>query len=295
MHDDQLHVDEAMVRRLVADQFPQWRGLHVREVRSAATVNAIFRIGDHLAARLPLRMQDPVDVLAWLRAEVAAAEELATLTTVPTPTPVALGGPGQGYPLPWCVQTWLPGTDATVLDPGQSTAFATDLAAFISSLRAADTVGRRFANTGRGGQLTDHDAWMDMCFENSHQLLDVTRLRALWVELRALPHIDPDVMCHGDLTPPNVLVRGGRLAGVLDGGGFGPADPALDLVGAWHLLEERAREVLRAELGCSDVQWQRGMAWALEQAMGIVWYYAKSNPTMSQWGLRTLHRLLSAA
>ena len=46
------------------------------------------------------------------------------------------------------------------------------------------------------------------------------------------------MMSHGDLIPGNVLVSGGRLAGVLDVGGVGPADPALDLVAAWHLLED---------------------------------------------------------
>ena len=44
-------------------------------------------------------------------------------------------------------------------------------------------------------------------------------------------------MTHSDLIPGNVLVSAGRLSGILDVGGFGPADPALDLVSAWHLLE----------------------------------------------------------
>ncbi|MFI5490698.1 MULTISPECIES: protein kinase family protein [Micromonospora] len=62
---------------------------------------------------------------------------------------------------------------------------------------------------------------------------------------------------------------GGRLVGVLDGGGFGPADPALDLVAARHLLDVHQRGILRRELGCGDVQWRRGMAWAFQQAMGL--------------------------
>ena len=31
------------------------------------------------------------------------------------------------------------------------------------------------------------------------------------------------------------------------------------------------------------------MAWAFEQAMGLIWYYAYSNPTMSRMGQRTSH------
>jgi hypothetical protein len=40
------------------------------------------------------------------------------------------------------------------------------------------------------------------------------------------------------------------------------------------------------------VQWRRGMAWAFQQSIGLVWYYAESNPTMSRWGRRTLDRLV---
>ena len=104
-----------------------------------------------------------------------------------------------------------------------------------------------------------------------------------------------DVMNHGDLIPGNVLVSSRRLAGVLDVGGLGPADPALDLVAAWHLLQVGPRQVFRDDLGCSDLEWQRGRAWAFEQAMDAVWYYAKTNPAMSQMGRRTLERIQAAA
>jgi len=101
---------------------------------------------------------------------------------------------------------------------------------------------------------------MDVCFQESEELLDVARLRRLWGELRRLPSIGRDVMSHGDLVPGNVLGREGRLVGVLDGGGFGPADPALDLVAAWHLLEREPRAELKRALACGEVQWARGMA-----------------------------------
>lgn len=293
MHDDQLHVTVDMVRRLVDDQFPEWRHLPVREVASDGTVNVIYRIGEELAARFPLRSQAPMEARTTLEREAGACRELAGCSPVPTPVPVALGDAGHGYPLPWAVQTWLPGQVATVHDPGGSVAFARDLAAFVSDLRGADTHGRRFSGLGRGGHLPDHDDWMELCFEKSHALLDVDRLRRLWADLRRLPRAGADVMSHGDLVPGNILVRDGRLAGVLDGGGFAPADPALDLVAGWHLLDRTPREELRGALGCGDLEWQRGMAWAFQQAMGLVWYYAESNRPMSRLGARTLDRLLA--
>ena len=145
------------------------------------------------------------------------------------------------------MQTWLPGVVAADEDPGESVAFAHDLAEFISDLRAIDTRGRTFAGKGRGGDLKTHDAWMETCFKRSEQLLDVPRLRRMWADhAEAAAQSSCDVMTHGDLIPGNVLVSAGRLSGILDVGGLGPADPALDLVGAWHLLEAGPRQVLRA-------------------------------------------------
>lgn len=291
MHPDQLAVSTVTVRGLVDEQFPDWRGLPVSAFPSQGTVNALFRIGEDYLARFPLRPADPAATRRLLESQARAAHELAGRTRFRTPVPVALGEPGPGYPLPWSVQTWLPGTTATDEDPGASAGFARDLAEFIEGVRAIDTRGRRFTGTGRGGDLRAHDAWMQTCFARSEALLDVPGLRRMWSGFRDLPREGDDVMSHRDLIPGNLLVSGGRLAGVLDVGDLGPADPALDLVSAWHLLEAGPRQVLRAALGCGDLEWERGKAWAFQQAMGLVWYYIKTNPAMSQLGRRTLSRL----
>jgi aminoglycoside phosphotransferase (APT) family kinase protein len=295
MHANQLGVSPEMVRELVDEQFPAWRGLRITAVRGPGTVNAIFRIGEQLAARFPLQPGAAGAVRSEFEREASAARELAGRTRFRTPEPVALGEPGAGYPLPWSVQTWLPGVTATEDDPGESTGFAHDLAEFIAGVRRLDTRGRVFRGQGRGGDLHAHDTWMETCFARSGSLLDVSRLRGTWQVLHDLPRgPGADVMSHGDLIPGNVLVDGGRLAGLLDVGGLGPADPALDLVAAWHLLETGPRQVFRDELGCADLDWARGQAWAFEQAMGLVWYYADSNPAMSRLGRRTLRRLQQA-
>ncbi|MGX1371546.1 aminoglycoside phosphotransferase (APT) family kinase protein [Streptomyces canus] len=295
MHRDQVDVTTGIVTALIEEQFPQWSGKAIRPLSSTGTVNAVFRVGDDLSARFPLRSADADEVLAVLEREAEASAELARVSRFPVPEPVALGRPGAGYPMPWSVQTWLPGTVASDADPSGSDAFAEDLADFVAALRDAGTRGRVFSGDNRGGVLADHDGWMTKCFEESEGLLDVPRLRALWNRFRELPRTSADVMSHGDLIPGNILVAGDRLGGVLDTGGFGPADPALDLVGAWHLLLPGPRGVLRRALGCDDLEWERGKAWAFEQAMGLVWYYAETNPEMSCLGRRTLDRLLESA
>jgi len=297
MHPGQLAVSNDMVRALVDSQFPRWRDRPVRQVATESTLNAIFRIGDEFAARFPLQPEEPGKTRRRLAEEAASACELIGRTRFPVPEPVALGEPGHGYPLPWSVQTWLTGVTATDQDPSESNGFAADLAQFIADVRAIETNGRTFSGLGRrgrGGDLKDHDEWLETCFRESEHLLDVPRLRALWARFRVLPREAPDVMNHGNLTPGNVLVDAGRLAGVLDVGDLGPADPALDLVSAWNLLEPGPRQVLRTALGCGDLDWERGKAWAFEQAMGLVWYYVGSNPSMSRMGRVAPDRILQA-
>jgi aminoglycoside phosphotransferase (APT) family kinase protein len=295
MHPDQLTVSAEIVRGLVNAQFPQWRHLPVTGVSAQGTVNALFRIGQELAARFPLQRGDAKEMRRHLEADADAARELAGRTRFATPEPIAIGDPGPGYPLPCAVQTWLPGRTATETDPGNSAKFARDLAEFIRGVRAISTRGRTFTGTGRGGDLHTHDEWTDTCLIRSTGILDVTTLRKLWIALRELPRESADVMNHGDLIPGNVLVTSGRLTGVIDVGGLGPADPALDLVAAWHLLEPGPRQVMRDELGCDDLEWERGKAWAFQQAIGLVWYYATSNPPMSRLGQHTLARITTQA
>lgn len=293
MHDDQIEISDEIASELIRSQFPAWSQQPIRRIRSGGTVNAIFRIGEGLAARFPLRPADPDETRQFLIDEARASQAFARHATVASPIPVAIGDPEPRYPLPWSVQTWLPGTIASETDANQSVQFARDLADLVATLRKVDTGGRRFERGWRGGNLRDHNEWVQTCLRESGHLLDVDRLEALWNCFRDLPRAAPDVMTHGDLTSFNVLVGRGRLVGVLDCGGFGPADPSLDLIAGWHLLDDGPRVVFRAELRCDDLEWERSKAWALEQSLGAVWYYEASNPAMSSMGRRTIDRIMA--
>jgi aminoglycoside phosphotransferase (APT) family kinase protein len=293
IHDDEILVTEGVVRRLIESQFPEWSDEPIHEVDSSGTVNAIFRVGDDHAARFPLRRRNPGAEREALEVEARASTEFSAVSPVPCPRPVALGEPGEGYPLPWSLQTWLAGDVADGGTDADSSLLARDLAALITALRDVDPAGRTFRRGSRGGDLRDHDAWMRRCFEMSRDLLDVPTLALLWDRFVELPRTEPDVMSHGDLIPGNVLVAEGRVAGILDCGGFGPADPALDLITGWHLLDDERRAEFRAVLAPDDLEWERSKAWAFEQSMGAVWYYEQTNPPMCAMGKRTLARILA--
>ncbi len=53
MHAGEIETDVGLVRRLLAGQFPQWADLLIDPVASDGTDHDIYRLGDHLAARLP--------------------------------------------------------------------------------------------------------------------------------------------------------------------------------------------------------------------------------------------------
>jgi aminoglycoside phosphotransferase (APT) family kinase protein len=96
MHDGEADLDAGLVARLVADQFPDLGGLPVRAVRSTGTVNAIYRIGDQLYARMPR-------LARWaegLERECRWLPELAPRLSLRVPEPVAAGAPAGGYPFP---------------------------------------------------------------------------------------------------------------------------------------------------------------------------------------------------
>jgi len=97
MHEDELTLGEELVRGLLAEQFPERSELSLRRVRPDGTVNAIFRLGDELAVRLP-RREGPTEPgskeLEWL-------PTLAPLLPVEIPVPVAQGRPSASYPWFW--------------------------------------------------------------------------------------------------------------------------------------------------------------------------------------------------
>ncbi len=294
MHYDLISINSEQVAALLADQMPTLAGLDIRPLETAGTVNAIFRVGDSVTAPFPLRPDDPARASTRLRLDAAASAEFAFVSTVAAPDPLGIGQPGHGYPMPWSTQTWLPGVTASPDSHETSSTLALDVAALVDQLRQSNTRGRRFSGDGRGGQLSDHDEWVDECITRTDGLLDTDSMRRLWSRMRLLPREDPDMMGHGDLTPSNLLVTGQRLTGVVDTGGFQAADPALDLVAAWHLFDESPRAELRNALDCSDLQWERGAAWAFQQAAGAHWYYLHTNPVMANMGATTLDRLIKA-
>lgn len=267
MHDDELEIDSGLVRRLVDDQFPAWSGLPLRRVEPSGTDNAIFRLGDELAVRLP-RRDGPTEPrskeLEWL-------PRLAPLLPVAIPVPVAQGGPGRGYPWFWEIHTWVDGATVPVrgIDAIQA---ARDLAALVAALQRIDP---QDAPAGRGVPLAQLDAsfghWLGR-FDGD------PRVAHAWKRALAAPPWDgPRVWHHGDLDARNWLVRNGRIGGVIDWGAMGVGDPACDVMVAWKLHSAAARDAFRVALPVDDATWERARGWVVWQAVAALAYYTPEN------------------
>lgn len=287
MHDDEVAIDSRLVSRLLADQFPEAAGSPIREVKSTGTVNAVYRLGDHLAVRLP-RVErwagDLVRELRWLPG-------LSQRLTVPIPRPVFTGAPTDYYGLPWAVYEWLDGTpyaDDTIDDEDDA---ARDLAGFVSELRRVDPSGAPAA--GRKPLRELNAGTRDTILASAHVIDSTAAMQAWDVALDSQQWAGTPVWIHTDLLRPNLLAHGGRLSAVIDWGGAGIGDPAADVIAAWSVFGISGRRTFRAELGVDDETWNRARGYALHQAAAIIPYYEVTNPAFVTMAVRTIREVLS--
>ena len=271
MHVDEHEIDEALVHRLVSEQFPEWADLPLRRIEPSGTVNAIYRLGDELSVRLA-RRKGPTrpggKELEWL-------PRLAPSLPVEIPVPVAQGRPSDDYPWFWEIHRWVDGETVPIeeIDAIQA---AHDLAALVGALRQVSPDG---APPGRGIPLAERDREIRYWLARFDGDPAVT---AEWERALAAPSWEgPPVWHHGDLDVRNWLVREGRIRGVVDWGSMGVGDPACDVMVAWKLHSPAARDAFRAALPTDDATWERARGWALSQAVAILAYYTpENNPTL---------------
>jgi aminoglycoside phosphotransferase (APT) family kinase protein len=290
MHADEVETDVALVRRLLAGQFPRWADLAIEPVVSYGTDHDIYRLGDRLAARLP-RIGWATDQAAK---EAKWLPKLAPQLPLAVPVQLAPGAPAEGYPFAWSVYEWLPGENAngTIDDLNQA---AVDLAEFVHALRRVDSTGAHPRSRGnRGSPLAELDGQVRRSIVELDDSIDRAATLRSWEEsLAAAPWDGEEVWVHGDLLPGNLLVVDGRLSAVIDFGGLNVGDPACDLQAAWNVFAGESRARYRAELEVDDASWLRGRGWALCQAVSALPYYWHTNPGMVRQASHALAQVLA--
>jgi aminoglycoside phosphotransferase (APT) family kinase protein len=295
MHEHELDLDEPLVRRLLAEQLPAYDDLPLRRVASGGTENAVFRLGDDLSVRLPLH-QDAVD---GLLKEIRWLPVVAGHLSLDVPEVVSVGEPAAHYPFPWSVVRWLPGQDALTARIDSPQEAALTLGRFVVELQGIDMADAPPPGSEgffRGLPLAGSDASFRDALTRCEGLLDAERAREVWDDALAAPAWDGlPTWLHADLIPGNILVRDGRVAGVLDFGAMATGDPAYDVTPAWHLLDSDSRTVFREVVGPDDATWRRARGLVVYFATQALPYYQHSNPAMVATAQRGLGQVFAGS
>ena len=285
-------IDQALVARLIASQFPQWADLPVRPVEFGGWDNRTFHLGERMVARLPSR----ATYAAQVEKEQCWLPQLAVSLPLPIPRPLARGRPAQDYPWPWSIYEWLDGQAASHEPIPDKRRFAEDLADFLLALQRADASGGPAAGPHsffRGGPLSTYDADTRLAVAKLGALIDAAAVLAVWDAALAAVWTGAPVWVHGDVAPGNLLVVDGRLSAVIDFGCSAVGDPACDLAIAWTFFEAADREAFRARLGLDAGAWARGRGWALWKAL-IAWAVRPgANPLGAEASQRVVEDLVA--
>lgn len=290
MHAAEVEVGDDLVRRLLVEQMPAVADLPLSRIEAWGTDHVIYRLGDELSVRLPK--------IGWAAAqgetEARWLPVIAPHVPVEVPVPVFVGDPGDGYPYRWYVSPWLDGANPEVA--GDLCPLAAQLAAVVVALQRVDVAGAPSPAPGRrSGPMLPADEHTRERAEELRGETDVDALLEVWQEgLDAPPFAGPPVWVHGDLADGNLLVRDGRLTGIIDWGGAVAGDPAVDLLPAWSVFDVESRAVYREALGfVDDAMWLRGRAWAVSQAVMALPYYRDTNPDICRRSWRAVEAVLA--
>lgn len=254
-----IEIDAALVRSLLQAQHPDLADLPLRAMDSGWD-NAMFRLGDTLAVRLPRR----VATTKLIEHEQRWLPQLAPLLPIPVPAPLRIGQPADNFPARWSIVPWFNGRNADLCEPRADQ--AARLAAFLCALHQPAPADAPF-NPWRGVPLRERAeqiAERIRRLEQHSTLLNDDVVRIYHEAMSAPVDVAPTWL-HGDLHGGNLLVDDGVISGVIDWGDMTSGDRATDLATLWmNFADRKAREnAMRACNGVSDATWLRAKGWAV--------------------------------
>lgn len=287
----EIEVDVDTVASLLVEQHPDLADLPLRFVAHGWD-NAIFRLGEELAVRLPRRTA----AVALIEHEQRWLPLLAESVSVPLPVPVRRGVPGALFPWPWSITPWFPGRPLAQLPPEDRRPYAHALGRFLAELHAPAPPGapanpvRGIPLTGRSDALAQHLAIAPV--------QNPATLEALWQTLVATPPWSgAPVWLHGDPHPGNALVHDGALRAVIDFGDLTAGDPATDLAAAWLTFDAPGRVRFRQAYADGRLldgdTWSRARGWALCLGVALV-AHSDDVPVLAAVGRHALSEVLAA-
>jgi aminoglycoside phosphotransferase (APT) family kinase protein len=283
----EVTIDTHLVQALLTAQHPDLADLPLQLV-DAGWDNTMFRLGDHLAVRLPRRQ---------LAAQLIENEQtwlplIADRLTLPVPNPYRIGKPALGYPWCWSVLPWLPGITADQAEPLANQ--AQPLALFLRSLHVPAPPNTPL-NNFRGVPLADRATAVA---ERIQRLTATTNLispviQSIWQQALQARIDTAPTWLHGDLHPRNVLVEQGAISGIIDWGDLTAGDIATDLAAIWMLLADRSARQQAIDIygHVSESTRSRALGWAILFGIVLLDTGLIDNPRNAAIGQQILQRV----
>ena len=247
--DAEVAIDEKLVRALLADQFPE---LDARSARllGEGWDNSVWIVEEAWAFRFPRRAV----AIPGVRRELELLPKLAPLLPAPVPEPRFVGVPCDRFPWPFFGAPLLGGVEPAEADlsDGSRGKLGAELGRFLRVLHDLDLdVELPLDPLGR--------ADMTVRVPRARENIEWLRDQALWTppaaverilaRAEALPLSEEHMLVHGDLHLRHVLVAHQGIAAVIDWGDACRADPCIDLMLVWSLLDPSARGRFVTEYG----------------------------------------------
>ncbi len=253
-------LDESQVRELLGSAPHDLHDLPLRLVAEGWD-NAIWRLGDRHAVRLPRRERSAPLTLHEQQALPVIAPMLREVG-VRVPSVVHAGTATASFPWAWSVIEWIDGQHALERPRPRNTGWAPQLAAALLALHqpAPDDAP---PNPVRGVALGERDAAIRRYLA---RVPDPARagLSAIWDAGLLASATTERTWIHGDLHPGNIVIDHDALAALIDFGDVTAGDPAYDIAGAWLAFDATGRGAFRSATGdrYDASTWVRARAWA---------------------------------
>lgn len=285
MHKGQVEINLEIIRKLIQEQFPQFKNLSIYEFNSTGTVNSIFRLGNDYYIRLPMLEQYADDILR----ESYILNYISKYISINIPKIIGLGNPNELYPYHWAIHNWIEGDSYEKITNYNE--IILELTNFIKELHSINLLTDA-PKAGRKPLADLHKITIE-ALENSKDEINHKKAISIWENLVNTPTWDNNpVWIHADLLKPNILIKNNHISGIIDFGGAGIGDPSFDIIPAWAVFDFRNRKIFRDKLAIDDTIWHRACAYALHQAALIIPYYRESNKAFVKLAKETINEII---
>lgn len=284
----EIEIDIDLARQLLLTQHPDFASLPITYIGSGWD-NAIFRLGETLALRLPRRQS----AAKLLQHEQHWLPVLKNSLPLSVPIPIRIGVPQKNYRWPWSIVPWIEGetADLSLLDSNQGEV----LGVFFDALhKPAPKCAPH--NPYRGVPLSEraHAFYSRIQNLSEKTVLIDDRIRTIWTDALSAPIDTPPTWIHGDLHPRNVLAFNGHITGIIDWGDMARGDQASDLAAIWMLFPSLETRI-RAMASCNFVSaatWRRARGWAALFGVVLLDTGLINDPPMAAIATKTFKHLI---